>query len=70
MLLTVTPSVISRRLHGLEQDLGVVLIIRHGGRGGVELSPAGHLFLREASAVMHHLEWLRASFGEAVLNAG
>jgi len=47
----------SARIKGLEQALGVVLLVR--GRRGVELTPAGESLLDHARIVIHHVEALR-----------
>jgi DNA-binding transcriptional LysR family regulator len=47
----------SERIKGLEQALGVVLLVR--GRRGVELTPAGESLLDHARIVIHHIEALR-----------
>jgi DNA-binding transcriptional LysR family regulator len=47
----------SARIKGLEQALGVVLLVR--GRRGVELTPAGESLLDHARIVIHHVETLR-----------
>ena len=47
----------SARIKGLEQALGVVLLVR--GRRGVELTPAGEILLDHARIVIHNVEALR-----------
>jgi DNA-binding transcriptional LysR family regulator len=47
----------SARIKGLEQALGVVLLVR--GRRGVELTPAGESLLDHARIVIHHVEALQ-----------
>jgi DNA-binding transcriptional LysR family regulator len=47
----------SERIKGLEQALGVVLLLR--GRRGVELTPAGESLLDHARIVIHNVEALR-----------
>lgn len=47
----------SARIKGLEQALGVVLLVR--GRRGVELTPAGESLLDHARIVIHHVETLQ-----------
>src|SRR6195952_4368403 len=47
----------SARIKGLEQALGVVLLVR--GRRGVELTPAGESLLDHARIVIHNVEALR-----------
>src|SRR4030081_1934673 len=45
------------RIKGLEQALGVALLVR--GRRGVELTPAGESLLDHARIVIHHVEALQ-----------
>src|ERR1700710_423680 len=47
----------SARIKGLEQALGVVLLVR--GRRGVELTPAGESLLDHARIVIHNVETLQ-----------
>jgi len=47
----------SARIKGLEQALGVALLVR--GRRGVELTPAGESMLDHARIVIHHVEALQ-----------
>jgi len=47
----------SARIKGLEQALGVALLVR--GRRGVELTPAGESLLDHARIVMHNVEAMR-----------
>ena len=47
----------SARIKGLEQALGVALLVR--GRRGVELTPAGESLLDHARIVIHNVEALR-----------
>jgi DNA-binding transcriptional LysR family regulator len=47
----------SARIKGLEQALGVTLLVR--GRRGVELTPAGESLLDHARVVIHNVEAMR-----------
>jgi DNA-binding transcriptional LysR family regulator len=47
----------SERIKGLEQALGVVLLVR--GRRGVELTPAGESLLDHARIIIHNVDTMR-----------
>ncbi|MCP5277465.1 MAG: LysR family transcriptional regulator [Thiobacillus sp.] len=59
--LHVTQSTVSARIQTLETQLGAQLFLR--GRGGAELTPAGHRFLRHAHALVRTLEQARHEVG-------
>lgn len=59
--LHVTQSTVSARIQALENQLRATLFRR--GRGGVELTPAGHRFLRHAKTLVQTLEQARHDVG-------
>lgn len=59
--LHVTQSTVSARIQTLEAQLGASLFRR--GRGGAELTPAGHRFLRHAKTLVQTLEQARHDVG-------
>lgn len=59
--LHVTQSTVSARIHTLENQLGTILFRR--GRGGAELTPAGHRFLRHAKTLVQTLVQARHDVG-------
>ncbi len=59
--LHVTQSTVSARIQALEKRLGVSLFRR--GRGGAELTAAGHRFLRHAKTLVRTLEQARHEVG-------
>jgi DNA-binding transcriptional LysR family regulator len=54
-----TPSALSISLKNLEEEVNVKLLIR--GRGGVQLTYAGELFLKGAHSILKQLDDLQAS---------
>ncbi len=52
--LHVAQSAVSRQIHQLEEELGVKLFVQKGRN--VQLTPAGHLFMKRAEAILSDLE--------------
>lgn len=52
--LHVAQSAVSRQIHQLEEELGVKLFVQKGRN--VQLTPAGHLFLKRAEVILADLE--------------
>ncbi|MEW9550093.1 LysR family transcriptional regulator [Nonomuraea sp. NPDC050783] len=63
---TFTPSAVSQQLSALEREAGVPLLERTGR--GVTLTPAGHLLVEHAQAVLEQLD--RASAALAAVRGG
>lgn len=59
--LHVTQSTVSARIQALESRLGVLLFRR--GKGGADLTQAGHRFLRHANSLVRTLEQARHDVG-------
>lgn len=57
-----TQPTISRNIHDLERELGVVLFERH--TKGVQLTPMGEVFLRRASAALNELRRAQEELGQ------
>jgi LysR family transcriptional regulator, flagellar master operon regulator len=59
--LHVTQSTVSARIQTLEKQLGATLFKR--GRGGAELAPAGHRFLRHAKTLVQTVDQAKHDVG-------
>ena len=58
--LHLTSSALSKRIHRLEVQVGVLLAVRRAG-GGVSLTPAGHSFAQHATSLLAHAEAAKAA---------
>ena len=60
--LDLTPSTVSQQMSSLEAVTGVRLVERQRGRRRVELTPAGHLLLRHADAILARVKAAESDF--------
>ena len=63
--LSISQPAVTKHLKLLEEDYKAKLYTRGGE--GIELTPAGHLFLREVKAILSRIEGLRAKLGSAAV---
>ncbi|MFC3606813.1 LysR substrate-binding domain-containing protein [Stutzerimonas tarimensis] len=59
---SISPAAASARIKGLEESLGSRLLYRDSR--GVELTPAGQLFLQHARVIMRQVDYLKSEFTE------